>query len=98
MRNGDFVPTRLQSQIDAVNLVCHSKARSNPENNVGLLTMANSQVLVTLTSEIGRIHSKLVQVQPSGTISFVTAVRIAHVSIIYKKDLDQVSNAIFLLD
>lgn len=37
MRNGDFVPTRLQAQQDAVNLVCHSKTRSNPENNVGLL-------------------------------------------------------------
>lgn len=40
MRNGDFVPTRLQAQQDAVNLVCHSKTRSNPENNVGLLTLA----------------------------------------------------------
>ncbi|KAJ8976321.1 hypothetical protein NQ317_010088 [Molorchus minor] len=38
MRNGDFLPTRLQAQQDAVNLVCHSKTRSNPENNVGLLT------------------------------------------------------------
>lgn len=40
MRNGDFVPTRLQAQQDAVNLVCHSKTRSNPENNVGLITLA----------------------------------------------------------
>lgn len=40
MRNGDFVPTRLQAQQDAVNLVCHSKTRSNPENNVGLLVMS----------------------------------------------------------
>lgn len=40
MRNGDFLPTRLQAQQDAVNIVCHSKTRSNPENNVGLITMA----------------------------------------------------------
>ena len=40
MRNGDFVPTRLQAQQDAVNVVCHSKTRANPENNVGLLTLA----------------------------------------------------------
>jgi hypothetical protein len=39
MRNGDFVPTRLQAQQDAVNMICHSKTRSNPENNVGLLTL-----------------------------------------------------------
>lgn len=40
MRNGDFLPTRLQAQQDAVNIVCHSKTRSNPENNVGLITLA----------------------------------------------------------
>lgn len=45
MRNGDFVPTRLQAQQDAVNLVCLSKTRSNPENNVGLLTLAKYEVL-----------------------------------------------------
>ena len=39
MRNGDFIPTRFQAQQDAVNLVCHSKTRSNPENNVGLISM-----------------------------------------------------------
>ena len=41
MRNGDFVPTRMQAQQDAVNLVCMSKTRSNPENNVGLLKMSS---------------------------------------------------------
>ncbi len=40
MRNGDFLPTRLQAQQDAVNIICHSKTRSNPENNVGLITLA----------------------------------------------------------
>lgn len=45
MRNGDFLPTRLQAQQDAVNIVCHSKTRSNPENNVGLITMAKWELL-----------------------------------------------------
>lgn len=45
MRNGDFVPTRLQAQQDAVNLVCLSKTRSNPENNVGLLTLAKYEII-----------------------------------------------------
>lgn len=38
-RNGDYFPTRLSSQKDGVNLVCLTKIRSNPENNVGLLTL-----------------------------------------------------------
>lgn len=107
MRNGDFVPTRLQAQQDAVNLVCLSKTRSNPENNVGLLTLAkyvtihlyllytlcyeylqkkkmcisafSVRVLATLTADVGRILSKLHQVQPNGNINFSTGIRIAHV-------------------
>ena len=40
MRNGDYTPTRLEAQKDAVNLIFSSKTNSNPENTVGLLTMA----------------------------------------------------------
>ncbi len=40
MRDGDFIPTRMQAQQDAVSLIFHAKTRSNPENNVGLLTLA----------------------------------------------------------
>ncbi|KAK1895959.1 26S proteasome non-ATPase regulatory subunit 4 [Dissostichus eleginoides] len=83
MRNGDFLPTRLQAQQDAVNMVCHSKTRTNPENNVGLITMANNcEVLTTLTPDTGRILSKLHAVQPIGNISFCTGIRVAHVSFV----------------
>jgi len=79
MRNGDFLPTRLHAQLDAVNLICHSKTRANPENNVGLISIANTtEVLVTLTTDVGKVLAKLHQVQPKGSISFVSAVRIAH--------------------
>ncbi|KAM7313191.1 26S proteasome non-ATPase regulatory subunit 4 isoform X1 [Ixodes scapularis] len=78
MRNGDFIPTRLQAQQDAVSLVCHSKTRSNPENNVGLLTLASSEVLATLTTDVGRLLSKLHQVQPKGDTNLLTAIRVAH--------------------
>lgn len=85
MRNGDFVPTRLQAQQDAVNLVCLSKTRSNPENNVGLLTLANVRVLATLTADVGRILSKLHQVQPNGVINFPTGIRIAHLALKHRQ-------------
>lgn len=85
MRNGDFLPTRLQAQQDAVNLVCHSKTRSNPENNVGLLTLANVEVLATLTSDVGRILSKLHQVQPDGNINLLTGIRIAHLALKHRQ-------------
>lgn len=84
MRNGDFLPTRLQAQQDAVNLVCHSKTR-NPENNVGLLTLANVEVLATLTSDVGRILSKLHQVQPNGSMNLLTGIRIAHLALKHRQ-------------
>lgn len=85
MRNGDFLPTRLQAQQDAVNLVCHSKTRANPENNVGLLTLANVEVLATLTSDVGRILSKLHRVQPNGDINLLTGIRIAHLALKHRQ-------------
>ncbi|KAM9434953.1 26S proteasome non-ATPase regulatory subunit 4a [Clarias gariepinus] len=86
MRNGDFLPTRLQAQQDAVNIVCHSKTRSNPENNVGLITMANNcEVLTTLTPDTGRILSKLHAVQPRGKISFCTGIRVAHLALKHRQ-------------
>ncbi|CAG5090813.1 Similar to Rpn10: 26S proteasome non-ATPase regulatory subunit 4 (Drosophila melanogaster) [Cotesia congregata] len=85
MRNGDFLPTRLQAQQDAVNLVCHSKTRSNPENNVGLITLANVEVLATLTSDVGRILSKLHQVQPNGNLNIITGIRIAHLALKHRQ-------------
>ncbi|XP_031631107.1 26S proteasome non-ATPase regulatory subunit 4 isoform X2 [Contarinia nasturtii] len=78
-RNGDYFPTRLNVQKDGINLIGMTKIRSNPENNVGLLTYADSvEVLATLTSDVGRILSKMHLVQPKGNINFITGVRIAH--------------------
>ncbi|KAL3646041.1 proteasome regulatory particle base subunit rpn10 [Castilleja foliolosa] len=56
MRNGDYSPTRYQAQSDAVSLICGAKTQSNPENTVGVLTMAGkgARVLVTPTSVLAR--------------------------------------------
>jgi 26S proteasome regulatory subunit N10 len=40
MRNGDYQPTRFDAQSDAVNTIFQSKIDSNPENTVGIMTMA----------------------------------------------------------
>lgn len=70
MRNGDFIPSRLQAQQDAVSLICHSKVRSNIENNVGLLTLSNNpEVLATMTMDVGKILAKLHQVEVKGLIA-----------------------------
>lgn len=47
MRNGDYTPTRLEAQKDCVNLLFGSKIQANPENTVGLLTMAGKGYIYT---------------------------------------------------
>jgi 26S proteasome regulatory subunit N10 len=38
MVNGDYAPTRIESQQDAVGVLISGKLGSNPETTVGLLT------------------------------------------------------------
>lgn len=44
-----------------------------------ILPCFSVRVLATLTADVGRILSKLHQVQPNGDINFSTGIRIAHV-------------------
>lgn len=71
MRNGDFRPTRLDSQRDAINLVCGSKIQANPENTVGLLTLAKREVLVTLTDDMGKLLTNAHKVRIGGESDLV---------------------------
>lgn len=89
MRNGDYVPSRLDAQSDAVSFLFNAKTQSNPENTVGLITMAGKKylnltspsVLVTLTSDIGKILTSLHDVQINGNCKLNTGVQIAQVDI-----------------
>lgn len=86
MRNGDFIPSRLQAQQDAVSLICHSKIRSNLENNVGLITLSNNpEVLATMTMDVGKILAKLHQVEPKGFLNFMTGIKIAHLALKHRQ-------------
>jgi len=85
MRNGDFVPTRLAAMQDAVNIVCLSKTRANPENNVGLITMASSEVLTTLTTDVSKLMSKLLAVQPQGELKLMSGLRVAHLALKHRQ-------------
>lgn len=78
MRNGDFFPSRLQAQNDAVSLICQSKRQRNPENTVGLLSLACTEVLCTLTADVTKVYNRLHVLEPKGTISLCSSIRIAH--------------------
>eukprot|EP00118_Oscarella_pearsei_P002420 m.10521 g.10521 ORF g.10521 m.10521 type:complete len:409 (+) comp22390_c0_seq2:128-1354(+) len=84
-RNGDFFPTRLQAEQDAVNLICQAKHKSNAENNFGLLSLSEHKVLVTLTSEVGKVLTAMHGVQPKGDISLVTGIRVAQLALKHRQ-------------
>jgi len=85
MRNGDFVPTRLLAQQDAVNMVCTAKTRANPENTVGLLTLSSLKVLSTLTTEVGKVMSCLHSIEPEGEVNFMTGIKIAQLALKHRQ-------------
>lgn len=47
-RNGDFPPSRLRAQQDAVNIVTGSKTGSHPENHVAIMTSAGEEYVLLL--------------------------------------------------
>ena len=82
MRNGDFAPSRLQAQQEAVQLVCNAKTRSNPENNIALMSMATDdhpKVHSTFTTDVNRIISFMTQIQPLGAYRFLIGIKIAQI-------------------
>merc|ERR1712131_159475 len=80
-RNGDYAPTRLLAQRDAINMVARAKLRQDAENTCALLTMANNGLAATLTNDQGKLHSVLSRVEPGGEIKFGAGIRIAQLSL-----------------
>ncbi|KAL8472453.1 hypothetical protein ACS0TY_029610 [Phlomoides rotata] len=91
MRNGDYVPTRFQAQSDAVSLICGAKTQSNPENTVGVLKMAgkNPKVLVTPTSDLGKILACMHGLQIGGESNFGAAIQIAQLALKHRQNKKQ---------
>jgi 26S proteasome regulatory subunit N10 len=60
MRNGDYIPTRLEAQQDAANLLVSAKTQSHPESTVGI--SAGTELLVSPTDDVGKILNALHEV------------------------------------
>ncbi|KAJ4959188.1 hypothetical protein NE237_026299 [Protea cynaroides] len=88
MRNGDYAPTRFQAQADAVNLICGAKTQSNPENTVGVLTMAGKgvRVLVTPTSDLGKILACMHSLQIGGEMNLAAAIQVAQLTLKHRQN------------
>lgn len=95
MRNGDYMPSRLEAQQDAVNLICAAKTQSNPESTVSVMSMshakngAKAEVLVTLTQDLGKILSSLHSLKIVGETDFSAALQVAQLVLKHRQNKNQ---------
>ncbi|KAJ4714170.1 26S proteasome non-ATPase regulatory subunit 4 [Melia azedarach] len=91
MRNGDYTPNRLQAQAEAVNLICGAKTQLNPENTVGVLTMAGKgvRVLVTPTSDLGKILACMHGLEMGGEMNLAAGIQVAQLALKHRQNKKQ---------
>jgi len=91
MRNGDYLPTRFGAQSAAVNVIFGTKTQSNPENTVGVMTMAGKtpEVLVTPTQDIGKILVALHNLKIGGEADLATGIQIAQLALKHRLNKNQ---------
>ncbi|KAH8832825.1 hypothetical protein DL96DRAFT_1523052 [Flagelloscypha sp. PMI_526] len=89
-RNGDYLPTRFDAQSDAAITVFQTKVDSNPENTVGMMSMAGKspEVLVTHTKEVGQIHGAIhtSEGKIGGSIDLPTAISVAQLALKHREN------------
>jgi len=92
MINEDYKPTRLQAQTEAVNLLAGAKTGSNPENTVGVLSLAGlrgPKVLATPTPDLGRVLSCMQEIKAEGHVSLIQGVQIAQLALKHRQNKNQ---------
>jgi len=91
MRNGDYTPSRMEAQKDAVNLIANAKTQQNPENSVAVLSMAGktARVLVSLTQDLGKILTALHSVSIEGECDFLAGIQRAQLALKHRQNKNQ---------
>lgn len=90
-RNGDYAPTRFESQTDAVNLLCGAKTNQNPENSVGILASAGDriEVMITPTTDLGKIVSQLPNINVGGSNDVLRGIQTAQLALKHRQNKNQ---------
>ncbi|GAA5963233.1 hypothetical protein JCM3765_005767 [Sporobolomyces pararoseus] len=89
--NGDYAPTRLEAQSDAVHVLFNSKVRANPENEVGLMVMAGKgpEVLTTLTQDEGKLIAAMHEIKRGGQVDLQTGIQVAQLALKHRQNKNQ---------
>jgi 26S proteasome regulatory subunit N10 len=85
MRNGDYVPTRLEAQQDAANLLVGAKTQSNQESTVGI--SAGTELLLSPSQDVGKILHAIRELRLHSEPSDVTAaVQVASLALKHRQN------------
>ena len=95
--NSDFMPerrlcaSRMEAQQDAVNLLSGTKCQSNPENSVGVLSMAGAGVTlhVALTGDVGKILSLSHGIAIGGEVNITAGIQVAQLALKHRQNKNQ---------
>ncbi|KAI9797315.1 MAG: hypothetical protein M1825_006026 [Sarcosagium campestre] len=87
-RNGDYPQSRWDAQKDAVSLIFSAKTGSNPESSVGLMSMGGRgpTVLVTLTTDLGKILDGLHRTKIEGGPHLTTSIQVAQLALRHRQN------------
>jgi len=99
MRNGDYPPSRLEAQNDAVNLLCSTKTQSNPESTVAVVACGGKspEVLVTLTNDIGKVLSAVHSAKLGGPLNFMNGIQVAQLVLKHRQNKNQQQRIVFFV-
>lgn len=91
MRNGDYAPTRLASEYDAVATMCACKVNQNPENTVGLISFSGKpggvRLLTAPTEDQGKLYAVLGDLHAEGgSPGLLAAIRTAMLAMKHRKN------------
>jgi 26S proteasome regulatory subunit N10 len=85
MRNGDYIPTRLEAQQDAANLLVGAKTGSHPESTVGV--SAGTELLVSPTDDVGKILGALHGIpMKTNTVDVPASVQVASLALKHRRN------------
>jgi 26S proteasome regulatory subunit N10 len=78
-RNGDYLPTRYQAQVDSAREIIQNRCENNPENSLGIMAMAGKRVEMeaTLTNDESRLLNAMYNIPLSGECDITSALSIA---------------------
>ena len=78
-RNGDYIPNRFQAQVSAANFIIENRCETNPENSLGIMTMAGKRVemISTLTNDESRLLGSMSSIPLNGECDITSALSIS---------------------